>query len=134
MGKLRRVFSGNLKKSKSNGTGRKLFYYVVVFKHENDFYRTFDVGSFHEKISEKFIPEYLNASEIEKQKIFDNYIQSIKQDIDNTEVVSTTKDGYLVAEYNVKSRNTIEGGRAKRIDTGRRRKKKNLLKNDFYKF
>jgi len=61
---------------------------VIIFKHENDFYRSFDVGSFYEKISEKFIPAYLEASEIEKKKIFDNYISSLKDDIDNTEVVT----------------------------------------------
>jgi hypothetical protein len=134
MGKIRRVFSGELKKAKSNGTGRKLFYYVIVFKHESDFFRTFDFKMLQQKVHEKFVPEYMGLSEVEKERIFEEYMQSIRDDIDNTERPIFTKDGYMIAKNAIKKRNTIEGATYKEKDTGRNRKKKQKLKSDFYKF
>lgn len=111
-----------------------MFYYVIVFKHESDFLRTFDLEMFHQKVFELFIPEFMGASEVEKKRIFEQYMESIKDDIDMTEVQTMTKDGYLIAKNVLNQRKTIEGKKYKERDTGRNRKKKEKLKTDFYKF
>ena len=47
MGKIREVVSGEVKRN----SGRKLYYNVVVFKHENDMIRAFDIRMFYNFMS-----------------------------------------------------------------------------------
>ena len=76
-----------------------MYYYVVVFKHESDYLRTFDLGIFHEKLCERFVGSYLRRTKTEKKQIYRDYMKSLADDIDNTEVVYQTKDGYLLAKH-----------------------------------
>lgn len=111
-----------------------LYYYVLVYKHEKDFLRTFELPYFQQKLLDRFMPEYRNKSETEKKAIFDKYVQSLEADMDYSEVQRKTAEGYFVTKNVLNKKKMIQG--KKKVFEGQKKKKKKreILKNDFYKF
>ena len=105
----------------------------MVFKHQNDFYRTFDLDYFQQKLLERFMPEYLKMTPAEKEAIYFDYIKSLEDDVDAEEPIIKGDDGYYITKNVVKSRKIIEEPK-EYVDMRRKKKKKNPYKNDFYKF
>lgn len=106
---------------------------MIVFKHQSDFYRTFDLDIFQHKLLARFMPEYLRMTAEEKEAIYYDYIRSLEDDINESEPVVKTEDGYFVTKNAVKASNIISKPREV-VDTRRKKKKKDPFKKDFYKF
>ena len=106
---------------------------MVIYKHEKDFLRTFDLEYFQKQLFDQFLPAYRNKSEVEKKAVFEQYMRAIEQDIDYNETQIKTADGYFVSKLAVKERNLMSD-KVKIEDTKRKRKKKEKYRKDFYKF
>ena len=52
-GKIRRIESGRIKQ-KASGSKKNLFFSVIIYKHEKDMIRGFDLELFQHKMLEKF--------------------------------------------------------------------------------
>ena len=101
-----------------------MHYYVVVFKHENDFFRTFDLNIFCEKIFSRFVDKNREEGpeqEVSKQLKSENYIRSIEQYFDFNEEEMRTADGYLKTHLAVPIKKTLEGMTKRDKDTKRNR-------------
>jgi hypothetical protein len=81
MGKIRRIESGRIKQ-KATGSKKNLFFCVIVYKHERDMIRAFDLELFQHKMLEKFSIEYRGMTQHEKDQTLDNYLTSIEGNID----------------------------------------------------
>lgn len=106
----------------------------MVFKHEKDFLRTFDLGIFQSSLFTRFVPSYRLKSDAEKEVIFQNYLKSIEEDIDPNEVEVKTADGYYKTKYAINGRKTTDGYNDKEVDHKRKKRKRSKFKKDFYKF
>lgn len=58
-----------------------MHYYVLIFKHEKDFFRTFDLNIFCEKIFSTFVSKNRQEGaeeEVSKQLKSENYLRAIE--------------------------------------------------------
>lgn len=77
-GKVRRVFSNKLVKVNSTDKKKKTLHFnIVVFKDYISLLRCFDIRQFQWKVLSKFSKDFERRSEIEKEKLFSDYIQTI---------------------------------------------------------
>lgn len=101
-----------------------MHYYVLIFKHENDFFRTFDLNIFCEKIFAKFVDKNRQdgaEEEVSKQLKSENYLRAIEQYFDFNEEEMKTADGYLKTHLAIPAKKTLEGMTKRDRDTKRNR-------------
>lgn len=130
-GKIRRIESGRIKQ-KSTGSKKNLFFCVIVYKHERDMIRAFDLELFQHKMLEKFNAAYRQMTQHEKDQTLDNYLTSIEGNIDFSGGLGMTSDGFMIVQEKPgvsKRERSME-----EFDGKRRRKRKPKEKEDFYKF
>lgn len=139
MGKLRRIESGQIKQKgvfagglNSGGRQKTIYFYVVIFKHEKDMIRAFDLELFQHKMLERFLPDYRNMTEYEKEEMFQAYAKSIEGNVDMTNQITMTDDGFMIVQGKPggKSREAFK----EEFDGKRKRKKKEKEMKDFYRF
>jgi hypothetical protein len=102
---------------------KRLHYYVIIFKHEKDFLRTFDLGILHKKIYTKFIDKNRREglSEAEKELRAISYTNAIEEFFNFEEEEIKTADGYYKTGLVMRKRKTAEGMTKKDKDRKRGR-------------
>ena len=132
-GKVRRVFSQRL--VKVNATDKKkrtLYFNIVVFKDYLSLLRCFDLRQFQWRVLTKFSQDFERRSDIEKEKLFGDYIQSI-QDYINVEVDTPMYYEDQVDEFMP----VLSGNYVKYADKWadyKKKKVKEVIKPGYYEF
>lgn len=138
MGQVRRVFSGSLQKKKSQNSGRNIFYHVVIYKHEKDMLRMFDLDLFQRALLDSFLPEFKLRSEAEKELTMREYLKTIQDEYDQEQVELVDSEGFtsaaLMPGQVVNPDKPLSLVEQLREETKRRKKKGDRLHKDFYKF
>lgn len=101
-----------------------MHYYVLIFKHENDFFRTFDLNIFCEKLFAKFVDKNRQdgvEAEVSKQLKSDSYVRSIEEYFDFNDEEMKTADGYMKTHLAIPLKKTLEGMTKRDKDTKRNR-------------
>ena len=130
-GKLRRVESGKIKQQ-AKGAKRFMYFSVIVFKHERDMIRSFDLAEFQHRMLERFLPDYRNMTTNEKEQLLDNYMKSMEGNIDYSNQIGMTEEGYMMVQEGL---GIARKEKSKRELDGRRKRKPKVKEfSDFYKF
>lgn len=84
---------------------------MIIFKHEKDFLRTFDLGIFHKKIYTKFLDKNRKdaLSEVEKELRAQSYSHAIEEFFNFEEEEIKTADGYYKTGLVMRKKKTAEG-------------------------
>jgi hypothetical protein len=139
MGQVRRVFGGSIGKKAGEIKNRALHYHVVVFKHEKDMLRAFDLHLFQRRILEVMYPAFRGQSAMDQKQIFNDYLAALDIGYEEAEnIMLEDADGYISAQYGFSK---IEDPDAPKTlidevneECKRKRKKLPEFKDDFYKF
>lgn len=134
MGQIRRVFSGAVAKRAEQSASRKLYYHIIVFKHEKDMLRMFDVELFQYTILEQNLPEFRLRNQVEKDNIMRQYVQTVEDHFDETEVMMQDGEGYSYVQTSYPKGKIVDEENQREEIADRKKKKKELLRKDFYKF
>lgn len=123
----------NLEESKLEIISRRLFYHIVVYKHERDMLRMLDIELFQGRILEVFVPEYRSQTASEKESALREYLKTIQDNYDEAEMLLQDKEGYFNAGV---AYGKLEQEQPDDDDDTwkRKKKKKEQFKTDFYKF
>jgi hypothetical protein len=79
-GKIRRVFSHKFIRQQENQK-KKIFFNIIIFNDQISQLRCFDLEQFQWQLFQKFLPQFKNMSELEKEKIFKDYVSSLENNI-----------------------------------------------------
>lgn len=139
MGQVRRVFGGSIGKKAGEIKSRALHYHVVVFKHEKDMLRAFDLHLFQKRILEVMYPAFRGQSAMDQKQIFNDYLAALDLGYEEAEnIMLEDAQGFVSAQYGFSK---IEDPDAPKTlvdqineECKRKRKKVPVFKDDFYKF
>lgn len=92
-----------------------------------------DIELFQNRILEVFVPEYRSQTASEKEAALREYLKTIQDNYDEAEMLMEDKDGYFSAGL-AYSKLEQEPPQQDTDAWKRKKKKKELLRNDFYKF
>lgn len=112
---------------------RRLFYNIVVYKHEKDMLRMLDVDLFQNRILEVFVPEFRGQTITEKEATLREYLKTVAENYDDAEMIMQDKDGYFNANVAYGKLEQKEEEQDQDV-WKRKKKKKEAVFNDFYKF
>lgn len=132
-GKVRRVFSQQiLKKNTVSRQKNVLYFNIVIFKDSLALLRCFDVKTFQWQVLNKFSKFFYKKSELEQEKIFNDYIKTLGDhleiqddpgmyyEVDGEEFVPVPANNYL--KY------------VDKWDQFKKEKKKEVVREDYYDF
>lgn len=132
-GKVRRVFSQKLVKVNASDNKKKILYFnIVVYKDYPSLLRCFDIKQFQWRVLTKFSKDFEHRSEIEKEKLFGDYIQSI-QDYINVDIEAPVYYEDQINEFIP----VLSGNYIKHVDKWAEYKKpkvKEVIKPGYYEF
>lgn len=139
MGQIRRVFGGSIGKKAGEVKSRALHYHVVVFKHEKDMLRAFDLHLFQKRILEVMYPAFRGQSAMDQKQIFNDYLAALDLGYEEAEnIMLEDAQGFVSAQYGFSK---IEDPDAPKTlvdqineECKRKRRKTPVYKDDFYKF
>lgn len=110
---------------------------MVIYKHEKDMLRMFDLDLFQRRILERLLPEYKDQNLLEKEKTLKDYLKTIEEDYDEREMDAILQDGFAVTDVASKRTKVFDPDAPltalEQVRLARRKKKNSIYKDDFYK-